>query len=77
MRVDSEEVKLAYLEGRVVTKGKRRGKIGYMGVVSRVYTKKGKRFYEIDVNCIGGVPAPLAMRPSVVSRFREFFGRAK
>ena len=64
--IDSPEVQEAIADGRVSYIGRRRGKVGYKGEVSRVYTKRvdGEKvtYYEIDVNCIGGVRAPMAKR---------------
>ena len=76
MRVTDPSVQEAVRDGRVEYIGKRRGQRGYMGQISRSWLDdKGHRWYEIDINCIGGVPSPMAKRG--VNPLKALFGRSK
>lgn len=74
-RITDPEVVAAIKDYRYVEVGKRRNNAGYAGVVSRHWQVDGKDWFEIDVNCIGGVPAPLAKRPMGV--FRGWLNRLR
>lgn len=71
-RVTDPEVKQAVKDGRVEYIGKRRGHRGYAGVVSKHWVEDGQDWFEIDINCIGGVPAPLAKRNPLKAFFNHF-----